>query len=95
MKIINQCPHTKLVQLENGVRIGFFFNEWGNEFLGSMLFQGIPHYWTIERPTSKEAGFRMLKEANETLANKVFDEIMTWDSLNAYSKEDVIDWWNN
>lgn len=93
--IINQCPHTKLLQLDSGVQVSFFYNEWGNVFLGSLLFQGIPHYHTIKDPVlSKEEGFRLLEDSSFELAEKVLNEIMTWDNMKVFSKQDVIDWWN-
>lgn len=93
--IIHECPHTKLLQLDSGVQIGFFYNECGDVFWGSLLFQGIPHYHTIKDPISKEEGFKLLKDSSFEEAEKVFDDILEWDSMKAITKQDVIDWWNS
>lgn len=92
--VLRQCRHTKQIRLSNSVEIGFFYNECGNSFLGSLMFQGIPHFHEIAVPENEERGFKMLADSTVSDAIGVFDEIMTWPSMKHFTKSDVINYWN-
>jgi hypothetical protein len=88
--ILHQTEHTKLIQLENGMQVSFFYNEWGNLFTASIMHQGIPHIHVIKDPVSKKAGFALLKRAGEEDAKKVVEEIMKWDCMKPFTIDEVI-----